>query len=167
MGEIRRLPLTQTSSYRIVNIKMRKSLFSLFMGAKLALSTSIYPVKLETRGDLTSHVANIHLTFTETIDEVLTFTFGSCTAQNLHEAHHVIGESEDVDFSRLVWIIPRNADPEGCISAWTNSGTLVGRSEPQRLHNVKRKASQKRDDCMSRSHHTLLHLIGSRQYCDD
>ena len=126
---------------------MRQSLVSLPFWASLVLSAATsYPVKLETRGDLTSHLTNVHISFSKIIDGAVTFTYGSCTTQSRHEAHHIIGESEGQDFSRLVWVIPRDAQTEGCISAWTKAGSLVGRSESQRLHKVKRRAPQKRDD---------------------
>lgn len=62
---------------------------------------SSLPVKLETRSKLDSHLANIHLRFEEAVDGELTYTYGSCSAKELRDAHHVVGRSRS-SHSRLV-----------------------------------------------------------------
>ena len=114
--------------------------------ATLTTATPL-PVRLETRSDLTSHIANIHISKQEPVEGAVSFTYGSCESQSRDDAHHVIAEVDELNGSRLVWVIPRKAKTNGCISAWSESHALLGRSEPQMLHKVKRRAPQKRSSC--------------------
>ncbi|KAI0844689.1 flavin-containing amine oxidoreductase-domain containing protein [Daldinia vernicosa] len=110
----------------------RLSLAALAIQGVLA-STSHLPVKLETRSDLSSGLANVHIYFNDLIDGVITYSYGQCDNIQHSEAHHTIGQTTHPKESRLVWILPNNARFDGCISAWDRQGQLVGRSEPQRL----------------------------------
>lgn len=118
---------------------------SLALLATQALSAvavaSTLPVKLETRSELTSRLANIHVSFDIHLDDTVTYTYGSCDSARHHDAHHVIGQSTDSEDLRLVWIHPEDITSHGCISAWDSLGSLVGRSEPQRVQrrNLKKR----------------------------
>lgn len=127
---------------------MRHHAVSLALGAGIGLVTasSSFPVTLETRAELTSHLSNIHVSFNQFVDGVVSLTYGTCTSESHYDAHHQIGAIEDVNASRVVWIIPSDVYTEGCISAWNPQGVLVGRSEPQKLHNVRRRAPAKRGE---------------------
>ncbi|KAI1762386.1 flavin-containing amine oxidoreductase [Hypoxylon sp. FL1150] len=96
------------------------------------ISASSLPVKLETRSELSSRLANIHISFEAPIDGVVTYTYGRCHETKRHEAHHTVGRGTSAKDSRLVWILPDGVKFDGCISAWDERGLLVGRSAPQR-----------------------------------
>lgn len=110
--------------------------------AHLASSASVapYPVRIETRSQLTSRAANIHISYDKLIDGLVSFTYGSCHARSEADAHHTIGRHTHTSRTtdRLVWLIPEYAFPAGCISAWSvDDGALLGRSEPQQLASVR------------------------------
>ncbi|KAI9172171.1 l-amino-acid oxidase [Paramyrothecium foliicola] len=119
---------------------------ALWAGAALSTASSL-PFHLETRSELTSHLANVHVSRQRSVDGAVSFTYGSCQAQSRDASHHTIGEYDKFLGSRIVWVIPRGTQSDGCISAWDEGGVLVGRSEPQKLHRVKRRALQKRSKC--------------------
>lgn len=124
---------------------MVKSLFaaSLWATASMAaIGRPSMPIELETRTDLGSRLANIHVDRRGAVDGAVTYTYGSCSAQSHAEAHHTIAQSDDADASRLVWIIPSDVSGEGCISAWSESGKLVGRSSPQKHESLSLKKRQ-------------------------
>ncbi|KAI5860302.1 flavin-containing amine oxidoreductase [Durotheca rogersii] len=108
---------------------------SLFVlaGQVAPATASQLPVKLETRSELDSRLANVHVSFEAPLGGVVTYTYGRCDSTQLHEAHHTIFRGAGGNDSRLVWILPDDAGSDGCISAWDERGSLVGRSEPQRL----------------------------------
>lgn len=103
------------------------------------ISASQLPVKLETRSELGSRLANVHISFNGPVDGVVTYTFGQCDNRRLSEAHHTVGQGTQTKESRLVWILPDDLKFDGCISAWDQRGSLVGRSEPQLLSRRKLK----------------------------
>lgn len=96
---------------------------------------SPHPVHLETRSQLNSRAANIHISLENVVDDVLDFTYGSCTGRSPASAHHHIisRHAPSATTDRLVWVIPEDAVSGGCLSAWSSQGTLLGRSEPQQL----------------------------------
>lgn len=97
-------------------------------------SVSSYPVRLETRSQLNSRAANIHVSLDKVVDDILSFTYGSCSGESPDDSHHIINRHAPSDTTdRLVWIIPEDTLSGGCLSAWSSQGTLLGRSEPQRL----------------------------------
>jgi hypothetical protein len=108
--------------------------------AALGVASASLPIQLETRGDLTSHLANIHLTQREVVEGSVHFTYGSCVSESAEQADHTIANHPVERASRLVWVIPQTAKKDGCISAWNESGSLVGRSERQKLHGIRRRA---------------------------
>lgn len=122
---------------------MKQSIASvaLSVGSTFASSLSVH---LETHEPLTSHLANVYVKFSQAAQDSLSFTYGSCQSDSISEAHHTIAETDTTSVSRLAWAIPEDTHDNGCISAWTKDGSLVGRSEPQKLHRVKRRAPQKR-----------------------
>ncbi|QPH15890.1 hypothetical protein C2857_000409 [Epichloe festucae Fl1] len=98
-------------------------------------ATSNLPIDLQVRTELTTRLANVHVsTSSRQVAGPVTFTHGSCAAQSRQDSHHVVSSAGSglVD-SRLVWIIPEDAPDGGCISAWDDKGALVGRSAPQNL----------------------------------
>ena len=109
-------------------------------------------VKLDIKRSLNSAIANIHLNFDGDVNEPLSFTYGSCDSNSSVEAHHNVAvlpkphQKQD----RLIWRIPDDVPPAGCLSAWNNEDELLGRSEPQVFHpkrrNVKRSTSIKMDN---------------------
>ncbi|KAF8459775.1 hypothetical protein BDZ91DRAFT_741582 [Kalaharituber pfeilii] len=108
------------------------------------------PLRISTRSNLAASApANIHLNHypprlldarSEPSTDLpagssISVTFGSCDASNPTDAHHHIANTihpdkqEVDDEKRLIWLIPKDVPPEGCISAWDSStGRLVGRS---------------------------------------
>ncbi|KAI1390008.1 flavin-containing amine oxidoreductase [Hypoxylon trugodes] len=118
-------------------------MYWLFLAALASQAASIsprgLPVKLETRSGLTSRLANVHISFDNPIDGIVTYTFGRCDSTRLSDAHHTVGQGKEAKESRLVWILPDDVRFDGCISAWDQRGSLIGRSEPQRLSRRKLK----------------------------
>ncbi|KAI8239781.1 L-amino-acid oxidase [Colletotrichum sp. SAR 10_96] len=127
---------------------MSRWLLSFVAGSALVAASGL-PLKLETRHAVTSRVSNIHLTIEEPVDGSVTFTYGPCRGVSLDDAHHTIVKSEVRDSQRLVWVLPEDAHSDGCISAWSVSGSLVGRSEPQTLHHSWKRRAAKRSIHMS------------------
>lgn len=105
------------------------------------------PVHLETRSEIDSRVANVHVTFNEPVEGELTYTYGRhCSSAGTHQirdAHHTVARSSNAE-SRLVWLMPKDAESGGCLSAWDSNGKLVGRSDPQRFQTVKKRDLRKR-----------------------
>lgn len=132
---------------------------SLAVASPTAGASSKLPVRLETRGRLSSHLANIHLTFDEDVDSLISVTYGSCSAVSERDnAHHLVSRGHHAGAERLVWIIPEDVVSGGCLSVWNgNSGVLLGRSAPQHtggVQSVKRSvknANQKRSASVKRS----------------
>ncbi|KAI7781487.1 l-amino acid oxidase [Diaporthe eres] len=132
--------------------------------AVLALAQNVYtasisphPVRLETRTELNSRAANIHVSYDRVVEGLIEFTYGSCLDKKQTDSHHVIARHNPSGAShRLVWVIPEDTFAGGCISAWDDTGSLVGRSETQQLASQrsrkrgleefhKRSAMKKRD----------------------
>ncbi|RYP81503.1 hypothetical protein DL770_005885 [Monosporascus sp. CRB-9-2] len=119
---------------------------TLFGGRALAVLAKSLPVRIETRTELSSRLANIHVSVDDDVLGPLTFTYGSCSNLDVRNAHHEVGRYKTASTSRLVWIMPEDVQPtqsEGCISAWDIEGNLVGRSERQRLKLRKRGVEQR------------------------
>lgn len=120
-------------------------------------SVSPHPVRLETRTQLSSRAANIHVSYDRLVEGLIDFTYGSCRDQKRSDSHHVIARHTPAGTShRLVWVIPDDAFAGGCISAWDDTGSLIGRSEVQQIASQrsrkrgleefhKRSAMKKRD----------------------
>lgn len=120
-----------------------------FLLGQAIASPSRLPVRLETKSSLDSGLANIHVYFDHVVEEALSFTYGSCSASHPRDSHHRVGRSLGPSVSRLVWIIPEDTETGGCLSAWTDSEVLVGRSEPKRLSLSRKRSLKKRDSANS------------------
>ncbi|KAK8137460.1 L-amino-acid oxidase [Apiospora sp. TS-2023a] len=121
---------------------MRYSLAtSLLIGGAACAPYTPLPVHLETRSEIDSRVANVHVLFNEPVAGELTYTYGRhCTpgTHQIRDAHHTVARSSNAE-SRLVWLMPKDAESGGCLSAWDSTGKLVGRSDPQRFQTVKKR----------------------------
>lgn len=126
---------------------MARLLGSLLLGSLAATPLAVaspaaavspeFPVRLETRVQLSSHLANIHIVFDDVVDSLISVTYGSCTSASESDAHHLVSRGHHAGAERLVWIIPEDVQSGGCLSAWSGrSGVLLGRSEPQHTGNV-------------------------------
>ncbi|KAI5924211.1 flavin-containing amine oxidoreductase [Camillea tinctor] len=114
----------------------------------VATSTSSLPVKLETKSELNSRLANVHVSVDKRVEGAVKYTYGSCSEARSTNAHHVIGETKRSGDSRLVWILPEDVKSGGCISAWDKRGALVGRSAAQKTR-VRKRAMTKRSSASS------------------
>lgn len=103
-----------------------------------------HPIQLETRGELTSRLQNVHLSFDKPVDGLVTYTYGSCSSRSKNDAKQTIGTSEGEGISRLVWVIPEEYSDGGCISAWNEHDKLVGQSKQQEMKELKRKDIRRR-----------------------
>ncbi|KAK5653712.1 hypothetical protein OQA88_8743 [Cercophora sp. LCS_1] len=110
-----------------------------------ALAQAAFPVRIETRSEVTSRVANVHLSFSRPINSEIEFTYGPCSSLSPRDAHHTLGRADGTSShaKRLVWVLPDGVDSGGCISAW-DADALVGRSEPQILQKRHERRAQKR-----------------------
>ncbi|KAH7367743.1 L-amino-acid oxidase [Plectosphaerella cucumerina] len=108
--------------------------------AAVAAAPSGFPVKLETRAEVRSRVANVHVEYERDFEGVVAFTYGPCDSKELRDVHHTILEADAGKDHRLVWVVPEDAESGGCLQAWDERGTLIGRSQPQELrHHWKRR----------------------------
>ncbi|KAI5306003.1 anthranilate synthase component 1 [Ascosphaera pollenicola] len=108
-------------------------------GAQAAPSPA--SIHLETKSDIDSQIANVHVTYLRPVEEEHIVTYGSCKSFDPREAHHeVIRTSQGSD--RMVWVIPEDAVSGGCLSAWSSSSKLLGRSAPVQM---KKRRMRKRD----------------------
>lgn len=119
-----------------VKIIMRYSWLAV-CGSLLVSAQTESPVRLDTRSRIASRVANIHVDYDLSVENKVSFTYGDCESKREDETHHMISRSSEGAAAgtsqRLVWLIPREADSGGCLSAWDESGRLLGRSGPQNL----------------------------------
>lgn len=114
---------------------------SLLLGVGHAAEPSVV---LQTRSKLNSRVANIHVDYDRNVEGGVTFTYGSCHSKNQQDSDHVVSRSDDTAQShRLVWVIPRDSQSGGCLSAWGESAELLGRSAPQELSKLDGKSKTK------------------------
>ncbi|KAH8890243.1 hypothetical protein GQ53DRAFT_722185 [Thozetella sp. PMI_491] len=126
---------------------MKWSSSTLLLAPGLSLASNPWPVKLRTGAGSNSGLSNIHVEFLEPVDGVLSVTYGSCSSRLLVDSHHVVAKSLDASHDRLVWVVPEDALPGGCLSVWSGSGTLLGRSEEQHFDTRRRRrALAKRDE---------------------
>ncbi|KAK3377368.1 flavin-containing amine oxidoreductase-domain containing protein [Lasiosphaeria ovina] len=124
-----------------------------------ALSNNL-PVKLETRTAVTSRLANVYVDFARVIGGEVLVTYGSCISTSPEQAHHVLGKTEGGSATRLVWVLPVDTDSNGCISAWDSSNVLVGRSEPQLLHQRHKRRAEKRAVGIAMNNATGIDTLG-------
>ncbi|KAF3000329.1 hypothetical protein E8E14_000124 [Neopestalotiopsis sp. 37M] len=134
---------------------------ALLAGRALGSPVSGLPVKIETRSKLDSHLANVHVRYDEAVEGDVTYTYGSCSAKELRDAHHVVGRSNHRNYdSRLVWLIPKDVTTEGCISAWSADGSLVGRSTSQSFQPNKRAMKKRGEYSIAMTNETGIDTLG-------
>jgi len=92
-----------------------------------------HPIGLEVRTAIDTGLSNIHLIGTGPLKDGVAYTYGSCSAFSSQDSHHFVSSTPPGDIipDRLLWRVPEDAPPGGCISAWgLNDGSLYGRSLP-------------------------------------
>ncbi|CAZ83896.1 unnamed protein product [Tuber melanosporum] len=109
-----------------------------FLSILLTAATSIiaspapHPLHLEVRTAIDTGAANVHLIRRSLVSEGVVYTYGSCASFSSQDSHHFVSSTPlGVVADRLLWRVPEDAPPGGCISAWgMNGGSLLGRSLP-------------------------------------
>jgi hypothetical protein len=105
--------------------------WSFLLTAVTGAAVNDHSIRLETRRDLDSHLANVHLEYTREVKGAHFFTYGPCESNHPSEAHHEVARHDSgIKADRLVWIIPQDATDGGCLSAWSETNVRLGRSEP-------------------------------------
>ncbi|KAI4117582.1 MAG: hypothetical protein LQ345_002213 [Seirophora villosa] len=114
--------------------------------APITLTTaSDLPVKLEVRAALNSRSANIHLSQPHASLYPFTVTYGAChDSVKQHEQHHTVSEVIEPSADRLIWLLPSDINDRGCLSAWSSTSELVGRSRPLKVSKDSRQWTRKR-----------------------
>jgi monoamine oxidase len=87
-------------------------------------------------------VHNIHVEYGDDLFEgEVRVVYGACDMLGEHHRHHEVGSTyvrRGARPERFVWIVPEDAEHNGCLHAFSNSG-LIGRSEPISVKQSKRK----------------------------
>lgn len=109
-------------------------------GAQAAPSPA--SIHLETRSQIDSQIANVHVTYLRPVEEEHIVTYGPCESLHPREAHHEVVKARSQGADRMVWIIPEDAVSGGCLSAWSSNSKLLGRSAPVHMTN---RRMRKRD----------------------
>ncbi|KAL8957799.1 MAG: hypothetical protein Q9193_005021 [Seirophora villosa] len=114
--------------------------------APITLTTaSDLPIKLEVRAALNSRSANIHLSQPHASVYPFTVTYGAChDSVKQHEQHHTVSEVIERSADRLIWLLPGDISDRGCLSAWSSTSELVGRSRPLEVSKNSRQWTRKR-----------------------
>ncbi|KAK2738947.1 hypothetical protein FQN57_006741 [Myotisia sp. PD_48] len=87
-------------------------------------------VKLETKRDLDSSLANIHLTYAPNDGSLDFITYGPCRSTNPQDQYHTVTHLKENRPERVIWVVPQDAQQHGCLSAWNKNRQLLGRSDP-------------------------------------
>lgn len=120
-------------------------LLSLVAPFNIATSTGL-PLKLSVIRPLDSPSANVHIASPATVAFPITVTYGEChPSASQHESHHTISIVASQAHDRLVWIIPEDIPSEGCLSAWSATHELIGRSESLQVYRDSRPWTKKRE----------------------
>ena len=101
-------------------------LLSLSLHLPISIASDL-PLKLEVKSALDSDLANVHLSEVSPSVYPYTVTYGSC---NSLEPHHTISTVNDPGTDRLLWTLPKDILPNGCLFAHSPQQRLIGRSEP-------------------------------------
>jgi len=123
---------------------MGVSILILFTGLLATTGvTQQLPVKLEVKVKASSRLSNIHISSADKAAGPLTITFGRCDTNSHENAHHIVAKvnSQFNNASRLVWVLPEDANLDGCLSAWDDNGVLRGRSERHTWTHIKKRAA--------------------------
>ncbi|KAI9150454.1 l-amino acid oxidase [Paramyrothecium foliicola] len=105
----------------------------------LCYSTAVSKPVVHIRTDrvLDTRIANVHIDYKTPLSGSVTFTYDTCSSEAQTSASHVISRVVDpAKPHRLIWVIPRDVESHGCLSAWDESGQLLGRSDRQDLQAV-------------------------------
>ncbi|KAL2830443.1 L-amino-acid oxidase [Aspergillus pseudoustus] len=97
-----------------------------------------------------SNVANVYLDYPAAPLGKHAFTYGGCDSTSEADAYDPLAQvsagTAPGSHSRLVWVVPEDVPPSGCISAWGTDGMLLGRSAAAfNLDQVHKTALGKRD----------------------
>lgn len=136
-------------------------LWSLFFLIGSLGSPLDWPIRLETKKDIDSRIANIYLTYTHDVNDPHVFAYGPCESSRLLKTDYEIarrGAADDSD--RLVWIIPTKAE-NGCLSAWSENGDLLGRSEPLTLRSKEKRSLEERSQSIPMSKESGIDIEGA------
>lgn len=114
---------------------MRCLLFILnFIFIRLVLAKLPRLIEASVKDTSVSHLVNVHLRYLDSLPEEHVFTYGDCDTTDAAHEQIIIGKSSGIldrkDDIRLVWAVPNDVPPKGCISAWVNGAMLVSKSEP-------------------------------------
>lgn len=103
------------------------------------------PIKLEVKNETPSRLFNIHISSTGILTGNLAISYGPCHSIDNTDAQHIIANVQLINplthDSRLVWALPENTKPGGCLSVWGSDGLLHGRSAPQLLTRRQKRAT--------------------------
>ncbi|KAI4184327.1 MAG: hypothetical protein LQ348_004560 [Seirophora lacunosa] len=117
--------------------------FAILAAITLATASDL-PVKLEVRAALNSRSANIHLSQPHASLYPFTVTYGACHGSvKQHEQHHTVSEVIERSADRLIWLLPSDISDRGCLSAWSSTSELVGRSRPLKVSKDSRQWTRK------------------------
>ena len=93
-----------------------------------------FPIKFQPIAGVTSDsLHNIHIQYgMKAFEGPLEIIYGACNLKRPRQQHHSLGRAEISSASlptRLVWVVPEDAQSEGCLHAFSGEN-LVGRSQP-------------------------------------
>lgn len=124
-------------------------IFSVVSFIPVALAVSSRNIEISVKDVTASNIINVHLQYSESVFGNHTFTYGNCDTVGLSDWGHYIATVSNSgspgDDKRLVWVVPDNVSPGGCISAWDPEGALLGQSEPLSLDSILNAGLAKRD----------------------
>lgn len=116
----------------------------------MALSSPINnAIQLETRTELDTGIANIHIEVLTPLTDTISVSYGSCDPLSPAETHHDIAKGvQALRSSRLVWVVPEGTPSHGCLTAWdSKTQVLVGKS---RVLNLKPKRKRSFNPLLNR-----------------
>lgn len=131
----------------------RETMFPLFSAFAFAQATLATPprhaIDISVKDATASRAVNIYLRYLEAVPTSHNFTYGDCKSPDFLDAHHTIATvpfTEPTDNeTRLVWVVPEDIHPGGCILAWSENKALIGRSKPLALDKLLDTMITKRD----------------------
>ncbi|KAL8760740.1 MAG: hypothetical protein Q9184_003098, partial [Pyrenodesmia sp. 2 TL-2023] len=118
--------------------------FGLVAGFGFSVAVDL-PVKLDVRRVLDSRSANIHLSHGGDTVYPFSVTYGACdSSKGVYEKHHDVSVVHRQGTDRLIWLLPDDVKSSGCLSAWSPTDELLGRSEPLVTNKNSREWRKKR-----------------------
>ena len=104
------------------------------------------PLELDVKIALDSRLANIHLSDADPHIYPYTVAYGACNVSSIEDgASHNITTVHNQRGDRVVWILPEDIAPGGCLSAWSAQHELIGRSPPMAIKKSSRQWKNKRE----------------------